>query len=328
MGADPIDSAVIIDPAFLGDVVFDAPLVRALKAQNPRCKVGLVVRPPADAIARAISGVDRVHVFDKRKKDAGFSGLKRAAAELRAENYAVALVPHPSVRSTALAYLAGIPERRGDAPGFLARAFLTHPVRSDSSDSFVRARLRLLERPADPALAGTFRAQDPVPKTRPRLGLVLGSQWATKRWAPERAAEFVRQLDLARIELVLIGSDSERPLFAALGPIPGAIEAIGGTVDDLLRAIASCDVLIAGDTGPLHIARAYGIPVIALFGPTSEHKMDFAPHDRLLTVDLSCRPCSAHGDDTCPEGHHRCMRELSAARVLEATDAALRGAAR
>jgi heptosyltransferase-2 len=327
MAAETIDSAVIIDPAFLGDVVFDAPLVRALKAQNPACKVGLVVRPPADAIARSIAGVDRVHIFDKKNKDAGFSGLKRVAAELRAEHYAVALIPHPSVRSTALAYFAGVPKRRGDAPGLFARAFLTEHLRSQKTDSFVRARLRLLDANAPVELAGTFR-EPPVPKaSKPRIGLVLGSQWATKRWAPERASEFVRALDPARAELVLIGAESERALYTALGPLPGAIDAIGGTVDDLLHAIAACDVVIAGDTGPLHIARAYGIPVVALFGPTPESRIDFAPHDRLLTVDLSCRPCSAHGGHTCPEGHHRCMRELSAERVLEATNVLL-GAAR
>src|SRR5687768_15414714 len=108
---DKISSAVIIDPAFLGDVVFDAPLVRALTTKNPSCKIGLVVRPPADAIARAIPGVNRVHIFDKRKKDRGWSGLSRMAQELAEENYQLALIPHPSVRSTLLARLARMPDR-------------------------------------------------------------------------------------------------------------------------------------------------------------------------------------------------------------------------
>jgi heptosyltransferase II len=364
MAADEkeIRSAVIIDPAFLGDVVFDGPLVRALREQNPNCKIGLVVRPPADAIAKAMPGVTKVHVFDKKRKDKGWAGLRRLAAELAAENYEVALIPHPSIRSTLLAYLSKIPDRRGTTKGFLAKLFLTKNYPEKSTDTFITQRLRLLApNPSEISLEGTldFSKTKLSPKipyasndqaeihstgkmnsphappgeilsrsSKPKVGLVLGSQWPTKRWSPERAAEFVRGFDRTRADLILIGAEDERPLFDALGPIEGAVDAIGGTVDDLLATIAACDVLIAGDTGPLHIARAFGIPVIALFGPTPETKHHFEPTDHLLTVDLSCRPCSPHGDRTCPEGHHRCMRDLQATRVLAALHKTLDGARR
>lgn len=314
-----IRRAVIIDPAFLGDVVFDAPLVRALRDRWPECRIGIVVRPPADAIARAMPGVARVHVFDKKRADRGWSGLKRVAAELESERYDLALIPHPSVRSTLLAYLAGIPVRRGNAPGFIARAFLNEFRRAVPGDTFIADRLRLLDDPAPALLAGSLElTKTPPPGRKPRIGLVLGSQWPTKRWAPERATEFVRRLDPAEYELVLIGARDERPLYDALGPLDHAIDELGGTVDELLTTIAGCDLLIAGDTGPLHIARAFGVPTVALFGPTPETRHTFTDRDRVLAVDLSCRPCSPHGDLTCPEGHHRCMRELSAESVHQA----------
>src|SRR5688572_27430663 len=105
--------AVVIDPAFLGDVVFDGPLARAFKAKHPGGELAIVVRPPADQIAARLAGIDRVHVFDKRGKDRGLSGLLRMSRELASHRYEVAYIPHPSVRSTMLAWRSRIPIRIG-----------------------------------------------------------------------------------------------------------------------------------------------------------------------------------------------------------------------
>ncbi|MCK6552759.1 glycosyltransferase family 9 protein [Myxococcota bacterium] len=322
---------VVVDPAFLGDVVFDGPLVRALRASGRASFVGLVVRPPADAIAQVMAGVDRVHVFDKRGRDRGYRGLARIAAELRAERYDTALVPHPSPRSALLVQRARIGRRIGSAPGIVARLLLTEHVPESAEDTFVTARLRLAGlAAADPRLAGTLGPISQRPRDRARIGLVLGSNWATKRWALEQAARFVESIDPSTSTLVLLGAPFERPLFDELlrrapAALAHAEAAHGGGVMDLVGAIAGCDVVVAGDTGPLHVARALGIPVVALFGPTSERRHGFEPADHVLAVDLPCRPCSAHGQHVCPEVHHRCMRELAAERVVGAVAAVLRG---
>lgn len=331
MTSGDLGRVVVIDPAFLGDVVFDGPLVRALHRRGLASSVGLVVRPPADAIGRLMGGVDRVHVFDKRGADRGLGGLERLARELREERYDTALIPHPSPRSTFLARRAGVPARIGSAPGWLARLFLTEHVPEGPADTFVAARLRLLGGdggPTDAALSGTLGPISRRPRDRARVGLVLGSNWATKRWAVEQAARFVEAIDPATSTLVLLGAPFERPLFDdVLRRAPAALthveQAFGGGVSELVAAIAGCDVVVAGDTGPLHVARALGIPVVALFGPTSERRHDFEPADHVLTVAIDCRPCSAHGGHTCPERHHRCMTELDAGRVVGAVALAL-----
>ncbi len=316
--------AVLIDPAFLGDVVFDGPFARAFKALHPAGELALVVRPPADAVARRLRGVDRVHVFDKRGADRGIFGLIRAARELRAARYDIAYIPHPSPRSTALAHQARIPIRIGSTGGLVARRFLTDRRPAHRDDTFVRARLRLLGAPdADESLDGCLpRPERARADNRIRIGLALGSNWATKRWAPARAAELATRLDPARHRLVFLGAESERALFQGLG-FAAVEDALGGSVDALIDHLGGCDLVIAGDTGPLHLARALGIPVVALFGPTSEAKHAFTAGDRVVALELACRPCSPHGDRVCPEGHHRCMKELDAARVHGAVIEAL-----
>lgn len=331
---------VIIDPAFIGDVVFDGPLVRALHRGHPGVRIGLVVRPPADAVARRMVGVERVHVFDKRGADRGLRGLRKLSKELASSHYDVALVPHPSVRTALLARLARIPIRVGNAGG-PARLLLTHPRPRDPAASHVGARLELAA-----ALAFIRRVEIPpttysdtrslaatlTPRRHradrggPRLALALGANWATKRWPVERAADLVRALDPA-ITVVLVGSEPERALGDALrslvGPARPLQDAYGGTLDDLLGHLASCDLVVGGDTGPVHAARALGLPAVLLFGPTPESAHDFGPSDRVLTVPLDCRPCDAHGPARCPLGHHRCLHDLDADRVLTAISALL-----
>ncbi len=323
MSAEP-DRVVIIDPAFLGDVVFDGPLVAAVHERWPACEVGLVVRPPAEAIAERIAGVTSVHSFDKRGADRGFGGLMRAARELAAHRYDQALIPHPSIRSSLLARVARIPIRIGWR-GTMASPFLTKRIAVAAEAGFVERRLQLLAADSPTALSGTLRRRSAqAPSLGRRIGLVLGSAWATKRWTPAQAAQFIAELERADVELVFIGADWERQLFDAVRTSNNAAVfdraevRIGGGVSGMLDALESCDVVVASDTGPMHAARALGIPVVAIFGPTSEDVHSFAAHDRIITRPVDCRPCSPHGHERCPLGHHACMAELDGGDVARA----------
>lgn len=327
---------VVLDPAFIGDVVFDGPLVRALKQRHPTARIGLVVRPPADAIARRMVGVDRVHTFDKHRSDRGLAGLRRLARELAEARYDLALVPHPSIRTALLARLAGIATRVGNA-SWPARALLTeaHPIDRPltrflaAPTTHVAARLAMVDPVGSRDLAGTLRRDRGPPRPLPeaswsarRIALALGANWATKRWPIPRFIDLARMLLADGHRLVLVGSDAERPLAAALTaelPPDAAVEdAMGGSLDDLLDRLAACDLVVGGDTGPVHAARALGLPAVLLFGPTPEAAHDLGPRDRALVVPLDCRPCDAHGPAVCPLGHHRCLHDLDAARVAAA----------
>ena len=97
------------------------------------------------------------------------------------------------------------------------------------------------------------------------------------------------------------------PVAADLSPLP---------VDALAAAIARVQLLVACDSGPVHLAGAVGTPALALFGPTSAVRWGPLPPGRALTLGLPCSPCSNHGSDTCPEGHHRCLDDLTPEQVV------------
>src|SRR5436189_2223896 len=107
---------LVIQTAFLGDVVLTTPLLAALAQRHG--SVDVVTTPAAAPLLETHPAVRRVVAFDKRGADRGWRGLRTLAARLRAEGYGVAYLPHRSLRSAALARLARIPRRVGFRDGW------------------------------------------------------------------------------------------------------------------------------------------------------------------------------------------------------------------
>ena len=91
--------------------------------------------------------------------------------------------------------------------------------------------------------------------------------------------------------------------------------------------LAEAALVVAGDTGLLHLAGAMGVPVLGLFGPTTGADGFWDPgYGRLLELDLPCRPCSLHGGPACPIGDHLCLEGLDAGEVIAAVEGMRAGA--
>jgi heptosyltransferase-2 len=327
---------LVIQTAFLGDVVLTTPLLAALADQfGP---VDVVTTPAAAVLLETHPAVGTVIRYDKRGADRGLRGLWTLGRRLRSRRYARVYLPHRSWRSATLALLAGAAERTGfaDSP---ASATYTRRVPRATAGHEVE-RLLALALPAAGGNAGL-----PVPAVHLALtaddraaadawlrernvgagfvALAPGSIWGTKRWAgyPELAAA----LDAP---IVVLGGRDDAPLAdqvvaAAPGRAYSAAGALGLRTSAAL--IARAGVLVTNDSAPLHLATAVGTPVVAIFGPTVPG-FGFGPRGPRDAIvehpSLACRPCSAHGPQVCPLGHHRCMRELSVASVLAAVAAA------
>ena len=95
---------------------------------------------------------------------------------------------------------------------------------------------------------------------------------------------------------------------------------------ELTALLARSRVLVTNDSGPAHVASAVGTPVVAVFGPTvpAFGYTPFGERNRIVErAGLACRPCSSHGPQVCPLGHHRCMKEIGPEAVLAALEAAV-----
>ncbi|HZX93693.1 MAG TPA: glycosyltransferase family 9 protein [Myxococcales bacterium] len=316
---------LVVQTAYLGDTVFTSALVAALSARWPSAEIDLCVAPRAKDIARAVPGVGHVHVFDKRGVDRGLRGLRRVAARLATRQYALAMLPHRSLRTALLARLARIPERVGfaGAPGALLyttrvwtphEAFLLQEADLARAVGAEPAPMRLVPRPEWLAAAESVLG----PPGERFAAVCLGSEWATKIWPAPRVAALVRLLAEEGFRPVLVGGPRERPLAQEVGAAGRCIDTTGNPVGEALAVLSLSSLAVGGDTGLVHAARAMGIPTVAVFGPTSPTVHLFGPRERAVSLGLSCSPCSAHGSRRCPLGHHRCLRDLEAERVAEA----------
>jgi len=158
-----------------------------------------------------------------------------------------------------------------------------------------------------------------APARAPVVLVAPGARWATKRWPAERFAAVADALAADGASIVLAGGPGDRESFAAFraaARAPVAADLSPLPVDALAAAIARAQLLVTCDSGPVHLAGAVGTPALALFGPTSPVRWGPLPPGRALSLGLGCAPCSNHGGDTCPEGHHRCLADLGADQVI------------
>jgi heptosyltransferase-2 len=156
------------------------------------------------------------------------------------------------------------------------------------------------------------------------------SAWGTKMWFPERFAEATARIAIAHnLAVVLLGkSDVNRieQMQAALQEADlSVVDLLDKTsVSEMIHIIQGARLLLANDSAPVHIAAAFDVPTVAVFGPTVK-KWGFFPLSTKrelveIQAPLPCRPCSLHGPQVCPESHFRCMRDISVAQVVAACD--------
>lgn len=296
--------ALLINTAFLGDVIFCAPLVENL------VRAGYVV----DAVTRPGYGAllplnGEAITYDKRGQDRGIKALLRLGRALRGR-YELVLGAHPSVRSGLLAALIKAPRSFGWGP-------LGYRVRVPRGARFVEDAIALGVAAGVPE--GDSRPQIAAVPARLAPGtiaLVPGSRVATKRW-PHWAA-LAPALAAQGHPLVWLGGAEEAPL--AVGP---GERAFGRSLQETASILKGCSIAVGGDSGLLHLARAVGTPVVMLFGPTPAERLPLDPGRLDLAIDLPCRPCSPHGPPRCPRGHHRCLVDLAPDRVRSGIQAGL-----
>lgn len=157
---------------------------------------------------------------------------------------------------------------------------------------------------------------------KPTLGINPGATYGSaKRWYPEEFAKIAIEMS-KKYDIVIFGGPSETNIAKDIENelVSKGIrnyQNLAGktTIPELIEKIAGLDLFITNDSGPMHIAAAYKVKTIAIFGPTkfTETNQWNNPNGGIVTKDLDCAPCMKR---VCPLKHHNCMKNITAADVL------------
>ncbi|MBM4168270.1 MAG: lipopolysaccharide heptosyltransferase II [Ignavibacteria bacterium] len=330
---------LVFQTAFLGDVVLTLPLVQAIADFFAQAAIDIVVVPRSAEVCRNHPNIGTIIEYDKRGRDKGLAGYRRLLERLRERRYDLAFVPHRSIRSASLAFLAGIPLRVGFTRS-AGRFLFNKQVHYDRHQHEIERNISLLGGLGIhtlPFLLPTVHPSNDDRRTVERLlaelrggksGRTLiafapGTIWNTKRWLKERFAQLADMLGREGYRVVLIGGSEDVALCEEIERAASDSHArnLAGklTVLQSAEVIRRCAVLVTNDSAPMHLGVAVGTPVVAIFGATVP-AFGFAPRGPgdvvVETRGLRCRPCSIHGGARCPIKTFDCMERISAERVF------------
>lgn len=334
---ETISSILVRSTNWIGDAVMTTPALRAIRESFPGAQVTVLANPLVAPLFTVHEAVDDVIIYDRKGVHAGFRGKLRLAKELSARRYDLAILLQNAVDAALIAWLARIPRRMGyrtDGRGLL----LTHGVPVDEQarqlhhvkyyldmlrrfEITTRDRsLNLFTTPDEDAAMADLLAGHGIGRGDVLVGINPGATYgAAKRWYPERFAAVADEL--ARrwgARVVVTGGPGEAAIasdIAAAMTFPCLVMAGKTSVRELMVLIKRCDFFITNDSGPMHIAAAFGIPLVAVFGST-DHTTTSPWSDRTVIVrrDTDCAPCLLR---ECPTDH-RCMTAVTVDDVVGA----------
>jgi heptosyltransferase I len=336
-GTDPADLSgkrvCIVLLTGLGDVVMGLPVANALKRRFSNVHITWVSEPMPSGVLRPHPAVDDVVVYEKSRGVKGIADLRQRLAGGRFDltlnlNYYFKSI-WPTLLSRAPRRVGFDWDRSRDGVWFAATEHIAPHPRAHTQDMFLEF-LRHLRVEPDPvewrialteveraAQAEFFRELD----GRPVLAVVAASANARKDWFPDR---YARVIDVAQEDLgyraVLVGGPGERETRMAREIVASARTdvawALGDGIRRLVWLLEGSQLLVAPDTGPVHIARALDVPVIGLYGHTNPWRVGPYRQFEDLWIDEYTEP----GEDPDPSRFdpkdHR-MERIEPRHVLE-----------
>ena len=308
---------VVRSPNWLGDAVMSQNTVRAFKHGRPDARLSLLTPAKLEAFWKSISEIDEVIPFGDADSALAIAGRIRGRFD------AAILLPN-SFRSAAEAWLAAIPRRvgfRGHSRAMLLTQIIDEPQKKKAArpkhhaDRYWHtAKACGANLPPSPSV-GHYAPSESV-----TLGICPGAEYGSaKRWPAER---FRKTMELVSGEVacswVIVGTQSDGRIAAEiLDGFQGNVENLTGktSLAELIERLLKFRVLLTNDTGTMHLADGFGVPLVAVFGSTEPRFTGpRSPRSTVLRHQVECSPCFLR---ECPLDF-RCMRAVAPEEAAKA----------
>lgn len=312
---------LVIQTAFLGDVILATPVFSELRRLFPEAKIDALVKAGNESLLESHQAINEVFTFSK--KEGKWKSLIALIRSIRKRKYEMVINLHRFGSSGLITALSGANETRGFSKNpfsiFFTNRFPheigdgTHEIERnlsliDDLGAGKRVRPSLFPTPKDFSVVKSYQEDAYVV-------IAPASVWFTKQLPKEQWVKLIHQLNT---KVYLIGAPSDEGLCTEImGELPEKdIVNLAGKLTLMQSAalISSAQRTYVNDSGPLHIASAMNAPVTAFFCSTVP-EFGFGPlsdDSKIIQIEekLTCRPCGLHGHSTCPKGDFKCGNEL------------------
>jgi heptosyltransferase-2 len=322
---------LLIQTAFIGDVILATALVEYLAAHEPATPLDVLVRRGNEGLLTGNPHIRQVLIWDKKTKK--YPNLLRLLKQIRQAEYGRVVTLQRFASTGFLTAFSGAPERVGFAENPFSRFFsrrVPHVIGDGTHEVERNGRLlgmegvgpvtlkpRLYPTSADEAAAASYTAVGPY------LCIAPTSVWFTKQYPEEKWLELLAALP-PTLAVYLLGGPPDVAAcerLAQLANRPGLVNLAGKLSLPASAALMRSAVLnYVNDSAPMHLCSAVDAPVCAVFCSTVP-AFGFGPLSTFSRVvehpgPLACRPCGLHGHARCPLGHFRCAREIETTQLL------------
>lgn len=320
---------LLIQTAFLGDVILSTSLVEKWKLHYPDDQIDVLIRKGNEGVFENNPKIAKIFTWDKRKKK--LINLISLIFKIRKNNYDKVFNLQRFFSSGLLTVFSGAKQTIGFRKNPLSLFFSTsieHRIEEQGSPHEVVRNHQLLVAftdhqhslprmylPAEKTLLSRFKLDKPF------LCIAPASVWFTKQYPEEKWIAFIQKVP-KEFPIVLLGSKSDlllcENIYNTIRQTEPGLQLIN--LAGKLNIIESAELIrgakmnYVNDSAPLHIASAVNAPVCAVFCSTVP-EFGFGPlsddsHIVQLKEKLYCRPCGLHGKKSCPEGHFRCAMDI------------------
>ena len=309
---------IIIQTAFIGDIVLATPIIEKLKSEYPKCHIDFLARKGNELLFEGHPKLNRVLVFDKKNK---YKELIRLVKEIRSESYDYVINVQRFFTTGLITALSGgrIKIGFGKNPmSFFFTKRYKHIISTKAGIHEIDRNLSLIQtltnkKKQKPMLYPSERDMQVVPKGHEYICIAPASNWLTKQFTLDKWCELVHRIPKHYI-IYLIGGKQDIALCEKIKAETDdkKIKIFAGKLSFLESAalIQQAKMTYTNDSAPLHFASAMNAPVTAIFCSTIP-EFGFGPlSDNSVTVEtdtnLPCRPCGLHGKKKSPKKHFKC----------------------
>lgn len=331
---------------FIGDTVLTVPFLRNLREAFPAARIDLMIEPFSGQVIEGCPYVDRVvpfefktiHTYSAATERGKLAGYIHYWKLIKEERYDAAFVLKRSLSSALLVRAAGVPRRIGFATegrGMLLTDRVLYRHDQHEVENFLDC-LRAIDAPIRSSALELWPTPENDEKVKARfaqagwkaddLKIIVhpAASLPAKQWPLDRFAAVMQVLrDRYKARFIYTGAKGDVALYREIekqGHFNG-LDLCG--VTDLRENISvyrAANLFFGVDSGPMHMAAATGLPVVALFGPTDERKWGpWGQGHTVITKRLSCYPCKPH---KCAD--NECMKRITVEEALEAVEQKIR----